>query len=83
MKKIVLIIFILISIALAFSIPGPKTGERIVPKLESKNLKASPAPSPSPSPLVIDGNTDLEKLNNTLTPEDFSGDYSTLKEILK
>ncbi|MBI4039894.1 hypothetical protein HY389_00890 [Candidatus Daviesbacteria bacterium] len=48
--------------------------------LESGNTKTSPTPAPSLTPLImIDQNTNLSDEAQKLTPEDFSNDFTRLK----
>lgn len=81
-KAVVFLIIIFALIALGVFLSRPKTTKQIIPNLESKTIKASPTPDPSPTPPVINEETNLEELNTSLTPDDFSSDYTKLKDSL-
>lgn len=44
--------------------------------------QTSPTPAPLPK-IVVDDSTDLQKLNQSLTPRDFAPDYQELKNQAK
>lgn len=82
MKKFLLILSVLIILA-GLSLLMIQ-GNRQKSLSSTQTLNEIPVTSASPSSVtLIDQNTNLDKLNQNLTPEDFSADYANLESIAK
>lgn len=77
----ILIIVVLLG-AGAFILMNRGSGGKIVsPQVtSSKEVVATPSPTPTPIPVIINQSSNLEAETESLTPNDFSNDYKTLKE---
>lgn len=77
----ILIIVVLIG-AGAFILMNRGSDSKIVSPqtASSKEVVATPSPTPTPIPVIFNQSSDLEAETESLTPNDFSNDYKTLKE---
>lgn len=50
--------------------------------INSESVKQAVPPSPTPTPVIIDQNSNLKLEVEKLGPDDFSGDFKLLQEVI-
>ncbi len=81
MSRKVLIAIILITVILLFFIAKRSDNKTVSPQASASNIQVPTAtPTPTPLPPVFDQSSNLRAETEKLIPEDFSGDFKSLKE---